>query len=112
MTVCVAAIYLNHGVIGASDRMLTVGDDTQYEPQRAKIWKISASIAIMTAGDASVSNEVIVNVFKEVRTNYDADPTIWQNVGQVARMYQKHYNALRNEAVENEYLSRLNLTFV
>lgn len=58
MTVCVAAICDSKTILGASDRMLTAGN-VQFQPPSSKIYPITASIAIMVAGDMSLQAEIV-----------------------------------------------------
>ena len=62
MTVCVALLSDDkRSVVGISDQMVTAAD-IQFEPPQAKIFPITTSIVIMTAGDSSFNAEILAEV--------------------------------------------------
>jgi hypothetical protein len=111
MTVCIAAIYNNNSILGASDRMVTGGyGDITFEPPSPKIIPITNSIAVMTAGDQSIQMRVFQDVNKIVGEKIRTNPTQWINVSDVAEFYSKCFYALRNKLTEDRILSRYSLT--
>ena len=79
MTVCVAAICSPTTIVGASDRMLTAGD-VQFERKAPKIYPLSNSIAVMTAGDSSLQAEILHDVFADVGERIRSFPQEWVEV--------------------------------
>jgi hypothetical protein len=77
-------------IVGASDRMITAGD-VQFEPQQTKVWGLTASIAIMIAGDTSLQTEIIRGVQADVNQRIQAEPNNWWKVTDVADLYSRHY---------------------
>ncbi len=108
VTVCVAAICEGHGVIGASDRMLTAGD-VQFEPQQPKIIFLSNSITAMVAGDSSMQAEIIQKVRADIHKRIDADPSVWWNILDVAELYRVYYNEARLKRAEQSILAPFGL---
>jgi Proteasome subunit len=108
MTVCIAAKAGNM-VVAASDRMLTSGD-VQIEPSAGtKIYPLSNSMFVMTAGDAALQAEIIGLVMREIAARIRTDPKDWWLVSEAADLYVGHYNLIRNKKAENAILSPLNL---
>lgn len=114
MTVCIAAIYNNNSILGASDRMLTASD-IEFEPPRTKIWALTTSIAVMTAGDTNIQTQVFLNTSGIVQEKIKANPTTWLSVDEVTKIFSDCYYQLKSEISEKEILSpyKLNLeTFI
>jgi hypothetical protein len=75
VTVCIAARSENT-IVGASDRMLTAGD-IQFEPSAGtKIFGLSQSLFMMTAGDSAVQAEITQMVHAEVGGRIERENTI------------------------------------
>jgi hypothetical protein len=104
MTICIAAIAGNGMIFGASDRMITSGD-IEYEPTITeetrekgaplKVFHVTNSIAVMTAGDASTHSEILQNVLRVVGARISQDKSNWWNVADVAQLYVDSYDALK-----------------
>ena len=109
MTVCVAAMTNTGAIIGASDRMLTAGD-VEFEPTQSKIFALSNSICVMTAGDSSVQAELLTTLYREMGDRIRAEPANWWLVKDVAYLYSKGYDELRRKRNERAILSPLGLT--
>ncbi len=121
MTVCIAAICKAyptpetenqnmHVIIGATDRMLTVGDMVEFEPKIAnKIVHFSASISGMFAGDFGLQNEILLDVVPVVRGRIKAEPQNWWTVKQVAELYAKSFKQAHLKRAENAVLAPLGL---
>jgi hypothetical protein len=108
VTVCIAAIYENSGIIGASDRMLTAGD-VQFEPSVPKIRFWTNSIGSLIAGDANLQAEIAAGVRTGV-SDLIAQSTTWVKVKDVASLYKRECdNALRGLA-ERRILTPYGLT--
>lgn len=89
MTVCVALLSDDkRSVVGISDQMVTAAD-IQFEPPQAKIFPITTSIVIMTAGDSSFNAEILAEVTETVRTRVEREPDDWWRVADVAKLYQQ-----------------------
>ena len=111
VTVCIAAIYNNNAILGASDRMVTGGyGDITFEPPNPKILPITNSIVVMTAGDQNIQMQVFQKASKIVGENISANPSQWINVSDATETYSKCFYELRNKLIENNILSQYNLT--
>jgi 20S proteasome alpha/beta subunit len=111
MTVCIAAIYNDNSILGASDRMVTGGyGDLTFQPPIPKIVSITNSIAVMTAGDQNIQMQVFKMVSEIVNEKIRLDPSQWIKVVEVAENYSKCFYKLRNKLAEDCVLSRYNLT--
>jgi hypothetical protein len=108
VTVCIAAIFDNYGIVGASDRMLTAGD-VQFEPSVPKVRFWTNAIGSLIAGDANLQAEIAA----EVKSSTDAliaNAIAWIKVRDVAELYKRECdNALRRMA-ERRILSPFGLT--
>jgi len=112
MTVCIAAIYNNNAILGASDRMVTGGyGDITFEPTETKILKLTNSIAVMTAGDQSIQIQVYQEASKVIEERIKAEPSNWIKISDAADIYSKCFYGLRNKKIESQILSQYNLTF-
>lgn len=108
MTVCVAAIFDNASVFGASDRMLT-GGDIEFQPAQAKIWPVTNSISVMTAGDISVHAEILRDINGLVAHKLQKEPQRWISVKEVAETYGTIYSTIRHARFEREVLLPMGL---
>jgi hypothetical protein len=108
LTVCIAAICNNEMIFGASDRMLTSGD-VQFEPPTPKIWSLTNSIAVLTAGDAAFHKEVLHAAGTEAEAWVQDDPSTVIPVAEAADMFVRHRNALKLKRAEAALLAPLNL---
>ena len=108
VTVCIAA-RSESTIFAASDRMLTSGD-VQFEPSAGtKIFGLSNSMFMMTAGDAALQAEITGMVSREILARIAIDPANWWKVSEAADLYVKYYNFIRNKRAENAILSPLHL---
>jgi hypothetical protein len=96
-------------VLGAADRMLTVGD-IQYEPPLPKIRLLTPSIAILPAGDFALYPEIYQGVRRVVYRRIAADPEDWWDIGEVANLYSSNYGAIRSRQAEAAILTPLGLS--
>jgi 20S proteasome alpha/beta subunit len=110
MTVCIAAIYQGSSIIGVSDRMITAGD-IQFEPPASKINKVTTSIAIMTAGDANIQQQLIDAARSYINKKIDEDPDKWLSISDIAEFYRDCYIELRSKLAEKALLAPLGLTY-
>jgi hypothetical protein len=109
VTVCIAA-RAGQVIFGASDRMLTSGD-VQFEPSAGtKIYMLSNSMFMMTAGDAALQAEITAGVQREVLAKIHSDPNKWVMVQDAAEFYVAQYNAIRNKRADSAILSPLHLS--
>ncbi len=107
VTVCAAAIAGNM-VIGISDRMLTAGD-IQFEPKVMKVWYLTSSIQVMTAGDSALHAELFKQVAIKVGERLQDRPDEWVPVREVARWYAEEYARTRARRAELVVLYPLGL---
>jgi hypothetical protein len=90
LTVCIAAICQapnNSGpvIIGGADRMITSGG-IQFEPPSPKIWQLSATIAVLIAGDPSAQVDVMQRIWpREPKTVQEAIQLYCGELGQYNR---------------------------
>src|SRR5204863_6355462 len=114
LTVCIAAICDGGIIIGASDRMITSGD-IEFEPSGmplappAKIFQLTSSIAIMTAGDSGLQSEIIQNLIPIVNERIRAEPNQWLPVKAVVDGYVNCYTKLKLQCARNAILAPLGL---
>ena len=108
MTVCIAAIGEHNNVFLASDRMITTGD-IEFEPQQPKIWQITTSIAVMTAGDMALQTEILHDVRADVQRRIDAEPKNWWKISDVTDLYARAYFRARSKRAERAILFPLGL---
>jgi hypothetical protein len=111
VTVCVAAMFSmpdkSVGILGASDRMLTVPPDIQYEPdQQPKIFHLTTSIQIMTSGDSGIQAAILEAVRKEAYDVIDVEKR-WLTVKEVAELYSDSYASERRRRAEIDILKPL-----
>lgn len=107
MTVCIAAICQPGMVLGASDRMLTAGD-IQFEPDREKIFALTTSIVAMTAGDASLQDELMAKLKGEIERRIETEKR-WLTVQEVAELYGQYFAEVKSKKAETAILSPLGL---
>jgi hypothetical protein len=109
VTVCVAAIFENGGIVGASDRMLTAGD-IQFEPSVPKIRFFTNSIGGLVAGDANLQAEIVQEVLIKVGMRIDAAPTEWVLVKEIATFYKVECDKAIGRLAERRILGPFGLT--
>ncbi|MBI3635186.1 MAG: hypothetical protein HY216_03065 [Candidatus Rokubacteria bacterium] len=105
MTVCIAAICLWNNqplIIGASDRMLTVGD-IEFEPPQTKVFPLAQHVVAMIAGDSAAMLDVARAAWTELQVSPRAD------VGAVANLCAQKFSELRRRRAEEEILAPIGL---
>lgn len=108
MTVCIAA-RTEGMILLISDRMITAGD-IEFEPPSFKIQQLTTSISMMYSGDSALFSEIVQNLIADVRDRVAAEPDNWLRVGDVARLYLKHWNEVRMRRAELEIFFPLGMT--
>jgi hypothetical protein len=107
MTICAAAICKNgqeNVLVTISDRMITVGDETEFESGATKIFGFSpVNVICLSAGDADASLEIANATHRQVEAKGTLD------VGGVADLYAENHAALRRTRLERLYLAPLGL---
>jgi hypothetical protein len=89
--------------------MLTAGD-VQFEPSvGTKIYSLSNSMFVMTAGDAALQAEITGMIAREIADRISREPANWWMVSEAADLYVKYYNSVRNKRAANSILSPLYL---
>jgi hypothetical protein len=109
VTVCVAAISEEAMLFGASDRMITSGD-IQFQPPQTKLFNLTSSIVMMSAGDVALQSEVIYGVRQIVNARIEQEPLNWWNVSDIGELYRKSYNQVCARLREQQLLAPLGLT--
>ena len=109
MTVCIAAICEGITIYGASDRMITVGDVTEYEPPTSKIVGLTSSIVAMMAGDMGLQSEIMRELQDFVNDRVARKPDEWLRVKDVVEWYVFYYLQAKLKRAENEVLIPLGL---
>jgi hypothetical protein len=118
LTVCIAAI-CNYGgaIFGACDRMMTSAD-IEFEPRledpaanqstafssNPKIFRVSSSIIMMTAGDSGLQAEIMAGASAEINGRIGSNPTKWLPVKEAVDCYVNAYNSAKNKRVLNDVL--------
>lgn len=111
MTVCIAAIYQDASLVGASDRMMTAGGVIEFERNQPKIWPITISITAMIADDILIHTELHKIVLKEVKDKIIREPTEWVKVQDVAEWYSQSFTILKKKTASRDVLQPLGLDF-
>lgn len=109
VTVCIAAIHNGNAVLGASDRMVTASD-IEFQPPQSKIWQITSSIVVMTAGDSNIQTQVYSKTLEIVFERIKSNPQKWVAVVDVADIYSNCFLNLKTKLSEKEILSPHGLT--
>ena len=98
---------------GASDKMLSTYD-IEFEPserQAKKIFAVTNSIAIMTAGGSSLHALLLPKITAFVNSWLVSQPKKWIPVVDIANEYRDAYVDLRKEAAERNYLNPYDLNY-
>jgi len=113
MTVCIAAICQNGIIFGASDRMMTSGD-IEFEPKldsiakpdlsqpldltfnaNTKIYPITNSVVVMTAGDSGLQSEIVQDMLAQVQKSIQQNPH-WLYVKEAVGLYLDAYEKAKS----------------
>ena len=108
MTIYIAALCEGGIIFVAADRMKTAGD-IQFEPHTLKIFGVSTSIVIMTAGDASFQRDIFNDVYNTVIERIKKDSKNWWRVKDVTELYVRFYNLARLKRAESAILAPIGL---
>ena len=101
MTICIGALCADlqgnpsRAVIVASDRMVTLGQITEFEHEVPKINKITDKIVALIAGDALKGSRIVRDVSRQL-------PVASPLVQGVAEATANRYVELRKEQIEND----------
>lgn len=115
VTVCVAAMCRSplkgkpFVILGAADRMLTVGSTVEFEPPQTKIVNLTSCIKAMTAGDAGIQAEICNRAFGDVNRRIQVEPKNWWLVRDVAQLWSDYYQQLRFDQAEAAILKTVGL---
>jgi len=90
--------------------MLTAGD-VQFEPPAKKIFSLTNSIAVLTAGDSSLQAQLLAEANRYVGKRIDTDRSKWILVVDVANFYRDTYINIRKELAEKEVLAPYGLDY-
>jgi hypothetical protein len=92
--------------------MITTGD-IQYEPDgRRKLYSLTTSIAIMTAGDTSFLSPVVRALFLQVTRDLEAASNQWLRVSAVVDHYVRLWSEAKAKQAEAVLLAPLSLNRV
>jgi hypothetical protein len=109
VTICAAAICktaTSQGVIGISDRMLTMRGETEFESGATKVFSFHpANVICLSAGEATASLEIARNTRRQVEATGITD------VAGVARLFAENHAALRQRRLADCLLGPLGLNF-
>ena len=111
VTVCIAAICSDESgstIFGAADRTIST-QDMEFEPPTRKIFPLTTSITVMTAGDTGLHTEIIGELRREIRNRIEKTPTEWILVKDVTDLYVKFYNEIKLKRAEATLLAPLGL---
>ena len=111
MTICIAAIYEEVAVLGASDRMITAGGYIKFEPTKPKIWPLTSSITSMVADDIFIHTEIYRRIKAIVNKKIDENPHEWIEVQEIADIYSQIYCQIRKERISREILEPIGLNY-
>jgi len=91
-------------IVGASDRMITAGDDIEYEPEQTKAFSFHPHVVALVSGDASEQFEICLRI-KAAYLSRNIGP----HVGAIAQAYANEFAALRRRRAEESILQPLGL---
>lgn len=109
VTVCIAAIFENSGIVGASDRMLTAGD-VQFEPSVPKLRFLTNSIAALVAGDANLHADIVREVWEATGDLIAQNKGRWVRVKDMALLYKRECDKAIRAIAERRILTPFNLS--
>lgn len=111
VTVCIAALCNDDGykmIFGAADRMIST-QDIEFEPPTPKIFPLTNSIVIMTAGDSALQAEITERIKDVVRDRLTKDAKKWLTVKEIVELSIKFYNDIKLYRSEAAILAPLGL---
>lgn len=112
MTVGIAAMCYWGGtsmIVGASDRMITSGD-TEFEPDRTKIYSLTNSIVMLIAGDTAAQTDIRYGALKMIGLRLAQDQS-WMQVEEVAELVSRVTVQFHRRLAQRTVLEPLGLTF-
>jgi hypothetical protein len=113
LTVAIAAMCLWFDnmpvIVGASDRMITSGD-IEFEPERAKIYGLTNSIAMLISGDTAAQTDIRYRAHRAISARLDMDKS-WMRVEEVAEIVSRASVSVHRDLAERTILEPLGLTF-
>jgi hypothetical protein len=96
-------------IFSASDRMITVGHTTEYEPPSAKHVALTSSIVALAAGDMALQIEILREVHGVVTERIANKPDEWLKVKDVVDLYLHYYAQAKLFRAETAILAPLGL---
>lgn len=109
MTVCIAAIWENRGVIVAADKQITQSDTNfKYESGQPKIFVLSQHILALVADDMALQGELMIETRKSILARKSKRPL---RVSEAKQMYCAAYDDLHKSHAERSILVPQGLTF-
>ncbi|WP_421938062.1 hypothetical protein [Phenylobacterium sp.] len=103
MTVCVAAKTTGGVIFAASDRMMTAGD-VQFEAGAQKVTAFTNSIAVLTAGDASLNAEILARMRRELQDYLSHSRDVLLPVSEAATWYVRAFARIKSQRAEARLL--------
>jgi len=111
VTVCIATISNAGHIVGASDRMLTVGGLISFAPPVPKVDQLTNSIAVLYSGETALHAEVMHRLFPQVGEEIGKHPDKWVSVVWAATRYRDTYLYVREKRAEAAILAPQGLTY-
>jgi hypothetical protein len=108
MTVCVVA-KAGLNIFAAADRMITA-DDVQFEPATSKVVELTRSVAVLTAGDASLNAEIITGMRASFAEYMTHSSETWLPLELATDYYVNAFAAIKSKRAEAALLRPLALT--
>lgn len=108
MTVCIAAIFENKGVVVATDRQITeTGTDFGYESAQPKIFGLADHILAAVADDMPFQGELLIETKKRINERNQGNSLL---IMDAADIYCDVYDELQRKYAERAILRPQNLT--
>jgi len=110
MTVCIATMFNDGGIIGVSDRMISTADSS-FEPEgmTKKIFAVAPNINAMNAGDTSIQSEIMEAMQARYNAAKPQTPDVRFTVKLMVDSYLDCYNQAKKKRINDSILARWNL---
>jgi len=110
MTVCIAVIYYNGGVVAVSDKMLSTADAT-FEPDGdcKKIFRLFKTIHALNAGHVGLQAEIMQSMVIPLISIHNQNPQKEFTVVELVDLYVEHYNHAKRQRINNSIFAQYNL---
>src|SRR5260370_40026416 len=78
--------------------------------ENVKIFPLTTSIVVMTAGDTALQTEIVKDVFLAIQRSIQQDETRWINVDEAVGFYVNAYNRAKAKRAQQLIFEPLGLT--